>query len=247
MQDTTMKLTLCEVPGSGDLRIETYSPFCVKVRRALRAAGLAFEARQSSNPRAFKQYNPLGQVPILLVEATERPVFDSTKILEFIATELNHGGSTLVPKGAREQAEAWLWEDYADRALNGFLVAARWDSDDNWERTRTAYFKGAPWFVQSLIAPQIRKNVRKALAARDVTSHGSAHVWSEFERVLDHLEVRAPREGFWVSDQVTVADVSIFGQLQSLRNDLTPAQRSTLEARSILRAYLDRVDAATRA
>jgi glutathione S-transferase len=242
-----MKLTLCEVPGSGDLRIETYSPFCVKVRRALRAAGLVFEARQASNPSAFKRHNPLGQVPILLVDAAERPVFDSTKILQFIATELPHEGPSLLPKGERELAEAWLWEDYADRALNGFLVAARWECNDNWERTRAAYFKGAPWFVQSLIAPLIRKNVRKALVARDVTAQRGASLWSEFERVLDHLEGRAPGEGFWVSDQVTVADVSIFGQLHSLRNDLTPAQRSTLEARSVLRAYLDRVDTATSA
>ena len=43
-----------------------------------------------------------------------------------------------------------------------------------------------------------------------------------------------------------MADIGLFAQLHSLRSALTPWQREQVEARPALRAWLDRVDAATR-
>jgi glutathione S-transferase len=236
-----MKLILCEVPGSNDGSVETFSPFCLKVRRALRGAGLEFEARQEANPGSFKRHNSLGQVPILL--ADEKPLADSTKILEFIVA---HTGK-LMPSEAAQQAEAWFWEEFADRSLNGYLVAARWLDESNWPRTRAAYFGTAPWFVGALIAPQLRKRIAGALRTRDFAQRGLPALWEDLERLLDRLETRAPQADYWVGDVITVADVSLFGQLQALRTDLTPAQVLAVEKRPRLRAYLDRVDVATRA
>jgi glutathione S-transferase len=236
-----MKLILCEVPGSKDGSIETYSPFCLKARRALTAASLPFEVKQSANPGSFKSHNPKGQVPILLVD--DKPICDSTEILEFVTQQ----SGLLLPKHAEGRAEAWHWEEFADRVLNGYLVAARWIDDDNWPRTRMAYFEGAPWFVHALIAPKLRKNVHKALDARDFTRGGLAALWAEFERALDRLEVRAPMDGFWIAgSDISVADVSLFGQLQALRTDLTPKQRTLVTQRRALARYLDRVDERTR-
>jgi glutathione S-transferase len=234
-----MKFILCEVPGSLDGSVETYSPFCLKARRALRGAGLAFEARQEPNPGTFKRHNPVGQVPILL--ADDKPIADSTNILEFI---VKHSGK-LLPRTSADQAEAWFWEDFADRCLSGFLVAARWSDDANWPRSRAAYFGKAPWFVGALIAPQLRKQVCASLVVRDFTAHGLPALWDAMETTLDRLEARAPENTFWVGDALSVADVSIFGQLQGMRTDLTPAQRASVEKRPKLRSYLDRVDAAT--
>jgi glutathione S-transferase len=234
-----MKFILCEVPGSLDGSVETYSPFCLKIRRALRSAGLSFEARQEANPGTFKRYNPVGQVPILL--ADEKPIADSTKILEFIA---KHSGK-LLPQSSADQAEAWFWEDFADRSLSGFLVAARWADEANWPRSRQAYFGTMPWLVGAVIAPQLRKKVCASLAVRDFSKQGLPALWENMETTLDRLEARAPESTFWIGDALSVADVSIFGQLQGMRTDLTPAQRASVEKRPKLRSYLDRVDTAT--
>ncbi len=47
--------------------------------------------------------------------------------------------------------------------------------------------------------------------------------------------------------ELSVADVALFGQLHSLRTELTVWQRGQVAARPRLTAYLDRVDQATQA
>ncbi|MDB4969131.1 MAG: hypothetical protein JWN44_4820 [Myxococcales bacterium] len=236
---STPKLVLCETIDPGLPGIESYSPFCLKVNRALKAARLPYERRHGAQPGSFKRYNPLGQVPVLLVDGA--PLADSTDILRRIA-ELRPGAFAV-------DAEAWLWEELADTAVNGFLVAARWADDRNWPRTLAAYFGGAPWFVRALIAPRVRKNVIRRLEARDIWRAGAERCWQRFEVLLDQLEARAPERGYWCGGggaagggkTISVADLALFAQLHSLRTPLTQPQRDSLARRKRLSTWLDRV------
>jgi glutathione S-transferase len=246
MKTNQPKIVLCETDTeTGIESVQSNSPFCLKVHRALGATGLAYTSRRGM-PRDFADLNPQQQLPILIVDEDE-VIVDSTKILariEQIST--TRGGPSLLPRDARARAEAWLWEDHADRALNGYLVAARWADDRNWPLVREAYFHRAPWFVKKVIVPKIRRSVVAALVARDFLRAGEAALWDDFRRILDALEARAPLTGFWVeNDAPTVADVAIFGQLHGLRTPLTAAQGRELTLRPALVDYLDRVDAAT--
>jgi glutathione S-transferase len=233
---------LCELTDPGIEGVESYSPFCLKAHRALRIAGLGYERRHAEAPHSFKRLNPTGQVPVLLVDG--EPVADSTAILQRIDALT---GALTRGLDERQRAEAWLWEELADTALNGFLVCARWADERNWPALRETYFGSAPWFVQRVIAPQLRKKVVGAMVARDVWRRGADACWARFQTVLDQLEARAPERSFWLSDTVTVADVALLAQLHSLRTPLTPWQGEQLARRARLSAYLDRVDAATRA
>lgn len=242
MRETTERnLVLCEIGTTGIDGLETYSPYCLKVHRALRAAGLTYTSRHGRMPADFKDVNPAGQVPVLLVDG--EPVADSTRILARIG-ELAPGA--LEAKDARTNAEAWLWEEWADRALGPFVVAARWADDRNWPAVHEAFFGKGPWFVRKLIAPSIRARVLKGLS-RDTLRAGADALWTDFRRILDHLETRAPHRGFWLGDTLTVADVGLFGHLRALRTDLTRWQAREMELRPALVDYLDRVDARTRA
>jgi glutathione S-transferase len=236
-----MKLVLCETFTPKSAPVDSYSPFCLKVHCALRALGLSYERRSGANPASFGKLNPAKQVPILLVD--DRPIRDSTIILH----EIVKMTGALVPEDAHMRALAWLWEDYADRAINGYLVAARWASDANWERVRAAYFGNAPWFVRSLIAPKLRTRILSSLNARDVTRSGPEAMQRDFERLLDNLNAAAPASGFWITGPISVADVSLFGHLQSFRTDLTPKEHQAVLARPALTAYLDRIEAAMKA
>src|SRR5690348_14313952 len=109
-------LVLCELADPGIDGLESYSPFCIKVHRALRAAGLRYERRHGRRPRDFAAFNPSGQVPVLLVDGA--PVCDSTRILQRI--DAMAGGVFTRDLGPRERAEAWLWEELAD-GLAGFV------------------------------------------------------------------------------------------------------------------------------
>jgi glutathione S-transferase len=231
-----MNIVLCEMGQTGVPGLESWSPFCLKVHRALRAAGLAYESRRGRTPSDFKDLKPAGQEPVLLVDG--KPVFDSKRIMEKI--------NELAPNAFAVSAEAWLWEDWADRSLNGYVVAARWADPKNWPLLRDMYFGKAPWLVRSFVAPAVRRRIVKALEARDFLRHGPDALWSEFRRILDHLEARAPERGFWLGGSLSIADLGLFGQLRSLRTQLTAAQSREIELRPRLVVYLDRVDSATR-
>ncbi|MEP7120419.1 MAG: glutathione S-transferase family protein [Byssovorax sp.] len=234
-------LTLCEFVDPGLPGLESYSPFCVKVHRALRAANLPYTRRHGAHPGVFKKLNPNGQLPVLLIG--DEPIADSTAILHRIEAMVP---GSMTGAGGREAAEAWLWEDYADSCLNGYLVASRWADERNWPSVKIAYFNAMPALIRAVLPGRLRSKVVGALVARDVWRAGSAKCWERFEASLDQLEVRAPREGFWVGATVTAADVAIFGQLHGMRSPLTPWQQAQLAQRKGLSAYLDRVDARTR-
>ena len=233
-------LTLLEMTGTPFADLESWSPFCVKVNRALQFHGLAYARRAVDRP-VLKQHNPQVQWPALLVG--DAAVTDSTAILEKLETLSSR---SLLPADPRARSEAWLWEEYADTAMNGFFVAARWADEDNWPGVKEAYFAGAPGFVRGLVAPMIRRGVLKSLVGRDVWRAGALACWARFERMLDQLDDRAPEAGFWITeDALTVADIAIFSQLHGLRNPLTARQRDMIRKRSRLSAYLDRVHADT--
>ena len=238
---STPALTLCELADPGLPGLESHSPFCLKAHRALRAAGLPYTRRHGDRPGTFQHLNPTGQVPVLLVGA--EPVADSTAILARLESL---GGRSLLPTDPALRAEAWLWEELGDTALNGFLVASRWADERNWPGVREAYFAAMPGLLRKVIPAQLRRSVVEALRARDVWRRGPEACWARFALTLDQLDARAPREGYWLGEAISVADLGLFAQLHSLRSELTPWQREQVEARPSLLGWLDRVDAATR-
>jgi glutathione S-transferase len=235
-------LILCELEDTGIPRVESYSPFCLKVHRALALAGFRYERRHASRPDAYRNYNPAGQVPVLLVGGV--PVFDSTEIVSRL--DFMSGGALCRGLDRSGRAEAFLWEEMADSTLNGFLVAARWLDDENWPKTKAAYFAAMPGIVRAIVPPRLRSGVRKRLEARDVVRSGLDSCWARFETILDELEARAPAHGFWLGDLPSRADIAIFGQLWSFRTDLTVRQAASVAQRPRLSAWLERVDRACR-
>jgi glutathione S-transferase len=230
----TPELILCELAPTDLTSHQSYSPFCLKAHRALRAAGLPYTSRHADRPDAHK-LSPTDQVPVLLVDG--RVVADSTHILEEVLA--------LAPGRLDARPEAWLWEELADTALNGFVVAARWADDDNWPRTRQAYFGGIPAPLRGLIGRKLRAGVLRTLVARDVWRAGPAACWARLERLLEQLEARAPERDYWCGPALSVADVALFAQLHSLRTALTPGQAEAVARRPRLTAWLERVDAVT--
>ncbi|HEX7664279.1 MAG TPA: glutathione S-transferase family protein [Polyangiaceae bacterium] len=234
-------LVLCELGPTGIDAAESFSPFCLKVHRALKAARLHYLSLHADDPAEFKDLNPAGQVPVLLVD--DVPFSDSPKILKKI-DELAPG--RISPTDPKLRAEAALWQALADTTLNGYLAAARWADDRNWGAVKLAFFGHMPALVRAMVAPSVRRKMIAKLEARDVTRHGLAVTWRKFEELLDSLELRAPANGFWVGDMLSFADFALYGQLAALRTPLTLWQSAKIAERPRLSAYLDRVDGATR-
>ena len=117
--------------------------------------------------------------------------------------------------------------------------------DRNWPAVEQAYFEGMPLLLRKLIVPRLRKNVVQRVIAREVWRRGADACWEQLVALLDRLEDRAPKEGFWSTERPSIADLALFAQLHSLRAPLTPWQSARIAERTALSAYLDRVGAAT--
>lgn len=243
MSTSTPKLTLCELADAALPQHESYSPFCLKIHRALRVAGLPYTRLHGKMPASHKRFNPQGQVPVLLVG--EEAVHDSTAILRRIEQLApDRLQPDLLPA---QRAEAWLWEEFADTSLNGFLVAARWADERNWAATREAYFSGMPAPVKLVVPKLLRKRVVGGLHARDVWRAGPEVCWQRFTALLDDLETRLGQKPYWLGEVRSVADIAVFAQLHSLRTPLSPWQHGELTRRPALTAWLDRMQAETAA
>jgi glutathione S-transferase len=236
---TVPRLVVLEMGSTPYAGLESYSPFCVKVNRALRVHGLSYERRTIDN-FSLGRVNPQKQWPVLLVD--DEIVTDSTAILARLESI---GARSLLPTDPALRSEAWLWEELADTALNGFYVAARWADEDNWPQVKQAYFADAPAPVRALVAPLLRRRIVQGLVARDVWRAGAEACWVRYGKLLDQLDTRAPEAGFWLGEELCVADLALFAQLHGLRNALTPKQRDRIGKRARLCAYLDRVHEAT--
>lgn len=231
------KLVLCEL-GPDAHGLESLSPFCLKAHRALKFHGLPYERRFAMRPVEHKKYNPTGQVPVLLIDGT--PVPDSTNILKALETLSE---KTLLPVDSKLRAAAWLWEDYADRVLGYYVFAARWFDDRNWPMLAEEQFRALPRLLRGWLPGLIRRRILKGMSNMEFIRAGQAGCWRMFQEHIDLLEDKAPEHGFWIGEQITVADISLFGSLHCLRSDLSPWQRDEVNRRPKLRAWLDRVDA----
>ena len=192
-------------------------------------------------PSDIKKMNPVGQVPILLVDG--EPVCDSTVIVERVEQLAPTRMDAKLDPAAR--AEAKLWEEFADTSLNGFTVAARWADEENWPRCRAAFFADAPRLICAFITPRLRARIIDRLVGRDVWRAGPEACWRRFDETLDQLDARTESRTFWLGEHISVADLGIYAQLHSLRCELTPRQWESIASRQHLDAYLDRVERAT--
>lgn len=219
---------------------ESFSPFVMEVERALRVAKLPFE-HAYANILKLKELNPTGQLPVLRIG--EDLVPDSTRILHRIE-ELAQGSMTGGLDGAA-LAELWLWEEFADTALYPFPLTTRWADDRGWPVPKKHFFGGLPPVVRDVVSSMARKRVIKALRGRDFMRGGLSACYERIERVLDHLDGRAPEEGFWMGQRITAADLGLFAHLHALRLPLIPVGVDMVSRRARLTRYLDRVDRAT--
>jgi glutathione S-transferase len=237
---STLELFLHEVGDASHEGIESYSPFCLKVIRALRARHLAYRSVRAPFPAAHK-LTSMGQVPVLRVG--HEVIADSSRILVKIGQLSGRPFESGTPA---ERAEAWLYEELADTAVNGFVIASRWADDENWPRTRAALFGQMPSVLRWVLPSRLRAQTIQRLVARDIWRAGSSECWARLGELLDRFDARAPQNGFWMGQELTAADLALFGQLQSLRTSLTPKQRAQVESHGQLKSWLDRVDQATR-
>jgi glutathione S-transferase len=217
--------------------VDSGSPFCTKVHRALAFKGLAYRPKNAASPAAVKKINPRGKLPV--IELDGRLIPDSSAI--FRALDELQPEPRLYPEDVATRARVKLLEDWADESLYWFAVHQRWGVDENF-KLLAKEFTFIPAALRWLVPPMIRRGVLKSLFAQGIGRLAQSEVLEQLETHLDMLVGLLGDGPFFVGEAPTAADFAIFGPLQAMRQDMTPEARQRVEARSTLVAWMRRVD-----
>ncbi len=217
--------------------VDSGSPFCTKVHRALAYKGLAYAIRNAASPASIKKLNPRGKLPVLEVEG--RLIPDSSVILKVL--EEMQAEPRLYPEDSSLRARVKLLEDWADESFYWFCVHQRWGVDENFQQL-AKQFTFIPIALRWIAPSLIRRGVVKSLFAQGIGRLTQAEVLERLEEHLDMLVEWLGAEPFFAGRLPTAADFAIFGPMQALRHSMTPEARQRVESRSALVEWMRRVD-----
>ncbi len=203
------------------------TPFTVKVRRALIVKGLEFEQFEPQSPEDYKRWSPkTGLLPVL--EIGDEHIPDSTEIL-YRLEEL-YPEPPLLSSDPRIAGQQRQLEDWADSNLS-------W-SFNKWRATRDAEPEpdAKPSGLRLLLGwlktggtwerPEI--SIVRSLAGR-----------------MDDLVGFLGNRPFFYSDTLSMADLSVYSMLITMRHDFIPGSLKLLEDRPPLVELMNRIESAT--
>ena len=185
--------------------------------------------------------NPIGKVPAIDDEG--RVIADSTEIARYL--EDKEPSPSIYPTSPRELALCHVLEDWADESLYFYEVRMRLTFAHNAKRTIDALTKEEPAAVRK-VAPYLVPPVMRLQASQQgIGKKPEAMVVREAERHVDAVAALLDGAPFLVGGALTIADIAVFAQLDCIRG--TDEGGPMIAARPLVAAWMDRVDAATRA
>jgi glutathione S-transferase len=219
------------------------SPFCDKIRRALRWKGLKFETREVSlleTRSRYRKLNPIGKVPCL--EHDGVCIADSTDITYYL--DEKYPERPLVPRDPAQRGLVHMIEDWADESLYFYEMKLRFDLPHNLRRWLPELMRDDNALMRWVSPVVVARAIRGQLHAQGIGRKPLAMVLRELDRHLDAIDGwLANARGFIAGDTLTIADLAVFAQLYCIQG----AQEGVepIKARPHVVAWMGRVDAAT--
>jgi glutathione S-transferase len=217
------------------------SPFVEKVARALALKQVAFALVEPRSPLEFARWNPqTRKIPVLEVDG-ER-FYDSTFILRRL--EVLVPSPPLLARAPAIAAAQRLLEDWSDEALYWYGMALRWTAK-NAPATAAQIFAQLPAPIRVLASIAGPRQIRGTTVAQGLGRLPPEMLLRELAGHLDNLVAILAERPFFYADQLSVADLAIYGQFHMLCCGPTPEAEALLRARPALLEHMQRVAAAT--
>jgi glutathione S-transferase len=190
------------------------SPFCNKVRRALRHKGLAFEVVNYNGMKArdAATLSKVGTLPVVDVDGA-RTVDSSAiaRMLDVVAPE-----PPLYPKGPEALAMARFWEDWSGQSLYFFEIYFRMLDPTALEKALDLICEGRPGYERTILRIVFRGRYPKKLSAQGIGKLSPADVERQLLSHVEGLDALLGRRQWLVGDAATIADISVVAQLDEL-------------------------------
>ena len=220
------------------------SPFNEKLRRMLRYKGVPFEERfwLISEQREVRKHNPTGKLPA--VEHDGRWICDSTDAAHYI--EEVFPSPALIPAAADQRALVHILEDWADESLYFYEMHMRFTVDNKWQGNIARMLEREGWLLKSVLAGRfpgmIRKGIRKITATQGIGRKSEDQLLIDCRRHIEAVDGLLG-QGDWLLDELTLADLSVYGMLQAFRD--AELLLGLLQAHPVVIAWMERVERAT--
>ena len=221
------------------------APFTEKVRRALELKGLTFELREPTSAEDYPRWSPeTGLLPVITIDG--ELTSDSTAILHRL-DEL-YPEPPLLSRDPVVREQQRNLEDWADESFLWYFM--KWmDFRGNSMPTATemeAVQEAGRRSSEELRGPMARLRRLGAWLRAGGTWERSetALVRGLGDRLRDLTNFLGTRR-FFYSDRVSMADLSVYGMLVTLRNDTFPGSGRLLANQPALLAFMARVERET--
>jgi glutathione S-transferase len=214
---------------------ESASPFCVKVRYAMRYKRLAFDTINATSPLQVRRLNRRFKLPVLIDDGIK--IVESTNIVRHL--ESRHPEPRLYPQKPRERAMALLFEDWADESLYWHVVYERWQVKEQFNKFGEIVFAPVPASIRPVVKILFAKQTRRQLRGQGL---GRLKVDEQRERFCSALDWLDPLvEGqFLAGPEITIADIAAAVQVDALNLPITPLAQAEIHAHAKVMKWLDR-------
>ena len=216
------------------------SPFCDKVRRALKLKGIGWTLVEVPvvPPGKFRHISPTNKFPA--VDFGDRIIVDSTDIIAHLDTIAPE--PRLIPDDPRARGEALILEDWADESLYFFDLTMR-----NWPKNRQSFLDdllhAETGLKRRILERLVPGALRKVAMAQGLARKTEAQVVADLARHYDGLAAKLDGRDWLVGNSISIADLAVRSMVNVL--DRTIEGKALAEARPALAAWGARVDAAT--
>ena len=216
------------------------SPFCDKVRRAMRLKGLEWDTVEVPvvPPGKFSHVSPTGKFPAVDFGGTI--VVDSTDIIRHLDDLVPE--PRLIPADPKHRADALILEDWADESLYFFDLTMR-----NWPQNRASFLDdllhAESGLKRRVLARFVPGALRKVAVTQGLGRKSETQVVTELAHHYDSLAARLQDNEWLAGPAISIADLAVRSMVFVL--DRTAEGNRLHNARPILQQWSARVDAAT--
>jgi glutathione S-transferase len=219
------------------------SPFVEKVIRGVQRKGLTWELIEPKSPTDLEKWNPqTGKMPV--ADFAGERLFDSTFILRRLDELVPN--PPLVSDDPVVAAHQRQIEDWADEALYWYVMAFHWTPKNAAANAgRMLGRMRVPALLRPLLAPLVARRIGGQLHAQGTGRLPESVLAREFGEKLDDLLRMLGDRPFFHSEQPSVADLAVYGQLKNADDSLSPEAQGAIRRRPKLIEYMKRVEQGT--
>ncbi len=213
------------------LYTQSMNPYTEKVAAALALKGIPFERVVSDEPEDLQRWSPIARMlPVLEIDGRRKS--DSLKILhwleELYPTPSLYSADPRIAEAQRNLA------DWSDNSFSWY-----------WNRWRTARFPqpGDEEPIDDSLVTRIRDQIGRTLGRVPQTRADlrETEIVRELQDRMDDLVGFLRDRPFFLSDEPSIADLSVYSMLLILREGPIPYCAEAIANRPALAAFLDRM------